>query len=89
MVDLDLPSTTPTKREPRYINDYENWDVVHCERFLDAAETNVIGRLIWVPDWQIIPSSFKRNWGDYCLLRQLTAVPPSEPEWVRSRLSTS
>lgn len=76
MVDLDLISTEPTELEPAYCQDNVNWETLQIEPFLDATESTLISRLIWIPDWPIIPSRLKRQWGDYCLLRQRMPAPP-------------
>lgn len=55
-------------REPDYIADKDNWDVVKCEPFLDAENTNILARIFWVPGLDVIPDKFKRKWGRHCLL---------------------
>lgn len=56
--------------EPNYIADTENWDVVKCLPFLDAGNTGLIPRMIWVPSWSFIPEKFQRKWGEHCLLQR-------------------
>ena len=70
LVDSRLPGTPPTTLEPDYISDTEHWETLKCVPFLDASQTHIIGRLLWIPDLPFIPASFRRKWGDYCLLRR-------------------
>lgn len=56
--------------EPDYIADEETWEVVHCEPFLDAADTHLLARALWVPDLEIIPDRLRRKWGEHCLLKR-------------------
>ena len=56
--------------EPDYVADTENWDVVKCEPFLDAASTHLLARVLWVPDWSPVPEKFRRKWGRHCLLQR-------------------
>lgn len=56
--------------EPDYIADEENWEVVKCEPFLDAARTHAAARAVWVPDLPFVPEKFRRKWGKHCLLRK-------------------
>ncbi|RYP62771.1 hypothetical protein DL769_007166 [Monosporascus sp. CRB-8-3] len=56
--------------EPDYIADTENWDVVKCEPFLDAASTHLLARVLWVPDSNLVPEKFRRKWGRHCLLQR-------------------
>lgn len=72
LVDSHLPGSTPTKLEPDYIADERNWEVLKCAPFLDASHTNILGRLFWIPDLPFIPSKYRRQWGEYCLLRRRT-----------------
>jgi alpha-1,2-mannosyltransferase len=68
MVDSYFPGTEPSPLEPNYINQTETWEKLSCKPFLDASRTGVIGRIGWVPDWDFIPSKYRRQWGEYCLL---------------------
>ena len=70
LVDSSFPSTKPTVQEPDYIADQQTWERVHCEKFLDVNSTPFLARMIWVPDWNVIPHQYRRQWGHYCLLRQ-------------------
>lgn len=65
--------------EPDYITDTENWEVVKCLPFLDASNTGLIPRTIYVPAWSFVPEKFQRKWGQHCLLqRRASASSPSE-----------
>lgn len=56
--------------EPDYIGATEKWEIVKCEEFLDAANTHVLARTLWIPDLAIVPDKFRRKWGRHCLLKQ-------------------
>ncbi|KAI1497252.1 Alg9-like mannosyltransferase [Biscogniauxia marginata] len=56
--------------EPDYVADNEHWEVVKCEPFLDARKTHFLARVLWVPDWEVVPEKFRRKWGKHCLLQQ-------------------
>ncbi|KAL7627339.1 mannosyltransferase [Parahypoxylon ruwenzoriense] len=56
--------------EPDYIADEENWEIVKCVPFLDAANTPLVARVLWIPDWEIVPESYRRKWGRHCLLQR-------------------
>lgn len=56
--------------EPDYIADSENWDIVKCVPFLDAANTSFLPRALWLPDWDVIPEKYRRKWGRHCLLQR-------------------
>ncbi|KOS22943.1 hypothetical protein ESCO_003996 [Escovopsis weberi] len=60
--------------EPDYIADAENWDIVKCVPFLDAAETHLLARTLWVPDLDVVPEKFRRNWGQHCLLQRKAGI---------------
>jgi alpha-1,2-mannosyltransferase len=70
MVDSSFPSSEPSPLEPYYISQTDIWEKLTCEPFLDASKTGTIGRIGWVPDWDFIPSKYRRQWGEYCLLRR-------------------
>lgn len=70
MVDSSFPSSEPSPLEPDYISQTDTWEKLTCEPFLDASNTGTIGRIGWVPDWDFIPSKYRRQWGEYCLLRR-------------------
>ncbi|ODA77903.1 hypothetical protein RJ55_06506 [Drechmeria coniospora] len=56
--------------EPDYMEDYDTWQVVKCEPFLDVASTHILARIIWIPDWDLVPEMFQRKWGRHCLLQK-------------------
>lgn len=72
MVDTQYPERTDPlpPSEPEYISDTETWDTLKCEPFLDAGQTHVLGRVLWLPDLPIIPERFRRKWGRHCLLQR-------------------
>jgi hypothetical protein len=70
LVDSRLPGSPTTALEPDYIADQQHWETLKCIKFLDASQTHILGRLIWIPDLPFVPERFRRKWGDYCLLRQ-------------------
>lgn len=69
-----LPSQVPSALEPAHVNDTRAWEHIHCEPFLDAGSTHTLGRLIWLPNLPAIPDKFRRQWGQYCLLRRRVAA---------------
>jgi len=71
-VDSDLPSWTPSAREPLYSQD-DNWQIVVCAAILDASSTSLLARIIWIPELPIIPRRYRRTWGRHCLLKQRKA----------------
>jgi alpha-1,2-mannosyltransferase len=70
LVDSYLPGSQSTQLEPRYLEDEKVWKKVSCAPFLDTARTTLLARTIWIPDLPIIPSRYRRQWGDYCLLQR-------------------
>ncbi|KAF2031917.1 hypothetical protein EK21DRAFT_99437 [Setomelanomma holmii] len=72
LVDSRLPSSSPTTLEPDYISDSAHWEKLKCVPFLDASETHLLSRLLYVPGLPFIPQKYRRKWGDYCLLRRRT-----------------
>lgn len=72
MVDTQYPERTDPlpPNEPDYVADEANWDIVKCEPFLDAANTHIVARTLWIPDMEIIPEKLKRKWGRHCLLQR-------------------
>jgi hypothetical protein len=46
------------------------WETIACRAFLDVGATHVLARTIWVPDLPFVPGSFRRRWGEYCLLKR-------------------
>lgn len=73
LIDARFPAAEDAEAsalEPDYAADADVWERIVCEPFLDAARTGVVGRLFWVPEWKSVPRSFRRQWGEYCLLRR-------------------
>ncbi|CAI6090089.1 unnamed protein product [Clonostachys chloroleuca] len=72
MVDTQYPLRTDPlpPNEPDYIANEEDWEIVRCEAFLDAANTHILGRTLWVPELSTIPDKFRRKWGRHCLLKR-------------------
>lgn len=70
LVDSHMPSTEITALEPNYIADMEHWERIRCLHFMDTAASGNLGRLGWLPDWDIIPAKYKRVYGEYCLLKR-------------------
>ncbi|TWU72761.1 mannosyltransferase [Metarhizium rileyi] len=72
LVDTQYPQRTDTlpPSEPDYISDEDTWEVVDCKWFLDAANTHILARTLWVPQLEIIPEKFRRKWGRHCLLQR-------------------
>ncbi|KAJ6116923.1 GPI mannosyltransferase [Penicillium capsulatum] len=70
LVDSYFPNREATELEPHYVLDEANWEPLSCASFLDTAQTGLLGRLIWVPDFPFIPEQFQRKWGQYCLLQR-------------------
>ena len=70
LVDSSFPGQATTEREPDYVHDESQWERLSCKDFLDTSQTGLLGRLVWVPDFPLIPDQFRRHWGQYCLLRR-------------------
>ncbi|EKD18667.1 Alg9-like mannosyltransferase [Drepanopeziza brunnea f. sp. 'multigermtubi' MB_m1] len=70
LVDTYYDNSTASVYEPHYVKDVENWDIVKCEKFLDAGKSHLLSRLIWVPDFSLIPEQYRRKWGAHCLLKK-------------------
>ncbi|KAK7748954.1 mannosyltransferase [Cytospora paraplurivora] len=61
--------------EPDYVADTEHWEIVKCLPFLDAGNTGLIPRMIWIPSWlSWIPEKYQRKWGQHCLLQQRALI---------------
>jgi alpha-1,2-mannosyltransferase len=67
---VDSQSRESNALEPDYISDTDKWEKLSCASFLDASDTHIIGRLLWVPDWPFVPHKYRRKWKQYCLLRR-------------------
>ncbi|RYC61856.1 hypothetical protein CHU98_g4363 [Xylaria longipes] len=72
LVDTQYPENTDPlpSHEPDYIADSDKWDVVKCERFLDASKTHLLSRVLWMPESDLVPEKYRRRWGRHCLLRR-------------------
>ncbi|KAF9890314.1 mannosyltransferase [Aspergillus nanangensis] len=70
LVDSSFSGRATTDLEPDYVHDEAQWEALACESFLDASQTSLLGRLIWIPDLPMVPDRFRRHWGEYCLLRR-------------------
>ncbi|KAI4109582.1 MAG: hypothetical protein LQ339_001695 [Xanthoria mediterranea] len=72
LVDSYFPNVIPSPLEPNYVEDNDTWEEMRCSAFLDASQTNFVGRILWIPDlepgkWTVV--DFKRP----------AAIP--YPEW--------
>lgn len=83
LVDSVFDSSQASSLEPHYAEDKHNWQVQECLPFLDAAQTGILGRLFWIPNTDLIPTRFRRKWGQYCLLK---AVPPRRDAETAAKL---
>ncbi|KAI0189725.1 Alg9-like mannosyltransferase [Xylaria flabelliformis] len=72
LVDTQYPENTEPlpPYEPDYIADGDKWDIVKCERFLDASKTHLLSRVLWMPESDLVPEKYRRRWGRHCLLRR-------------------
>ncbi|RMZ80095.1 hypothetical protein DV737_g3187, partial [Chaetothyriales sp. CBS 132003] len=70
LVDSSFPSASATDLEPDYAADEQMWERVKCLPFLDSAATAFAGRVVWLPDWSVVPVRWRRRWGEHCLLRR-------------------
>ncbi|KAI0866623.1 glycosyltransferase family 22 protein [Xylaria cubensis] len=72
LVDTQYPENTEPlpPYEPDYIADVDKWDIVKCERFLDASKTHLLSRVLWMPESDLVPEKYRRRWGRHCLLRR-------------------
>lgn len=78
LVDLDFPShPRESALEPRFIKQTGIWDTVYCQKFLDAANSPTLSRILWLPgqNWQN-----KNEYGDYCILRNRERAVKREGE---------
>lgn len=71
MVDSHFPSLSPSTLEPVYAQT-NDWKPLSCVPILDAGASNLLARVLWVPDLPFIPVRFRRVWGSHCLLRRRT-----------------
>ncbi|KAL8908713.1 MAG: hypothetical protein Q9207_000681 [Kuettlingeria erythrocarpa] len=70
LVDSHFPGVQPSEVEPNHVEDAGTWEEIQCSRFLDSSRTPLLGRIFWIPDLEVIPSRFRRQWGRHCLLRR-------------------
>lgn len=62
-----------TTLQPDFIGDSregKSWERLECRRFMDVPATYFLARIFWVPDWSVIPTRYRRQWGTYCLMRR-------------------
>lgn len=64
LIDADFPLRPWSPREPRFIQDEKNWEILDCEPILDTANSNRLSRAFFVPGARGLA------WGDYCLLKR-------------------
>ncbi|KAI9756423.1 MAG: hypothetical protein M4579_003845 [Chaenotheca gracillima] len=72
LVDSYFPGAEHSALEPNHIQDTKTWDQIACVDFLDASRTGLLGRMLWIPDLDLVPERFRRHWGQYCLLGRKT-----------------
>ncbi|KAH8123573.1 Alg9-like mannosyltransferase family-domain-containing protein [Trichoderma asperelloides] len=72
LVDTQYPARKAplSRREPDYIADKQHWEPLKCVDFLDAANTHILARTLWLPDIAAIPEKYQRKWGRHCLLQR-------------------
>lgn len=70
LVESWFPSEGVSELQPDRVHDEKKWEKVKCEKFLDQGSTGILGRLFWTPDAKWVPSVFRRQWGEYCLLER-------------------
>ncbi|KAF7587785.1 mannosyltransferase [Aspergillus hancockii] len=78
LVDSYFPGRAATELEPDYIHNEAEWEAVSCKDFLDASQTSLLGRMIWIPDLPGLPDQFRRKWGHYCLLRRRDIIAETD-----------
>ncbi|KAJ4485792.1 glycosyltransferase family 22 protein [Lentinula aciculospora] len=72
LIDVDFPShPSKSSQEPRYAIQNDVWERVECQPFLDAHNSPLLSRVLWLPGqkWRSM-----NTWGDYCLLRNRQLV---------------
>ncbi|KAJ3863018.1 glycosyltransferase family 22 protein [Lentinula novae-zelandiae] len=72
LIDVDFPShTSNSLQEPRYAVQTDVWERVECQPFLDARDSPLLSRVLWLPGqkWRSM-----NVWGDYCLLKNRQVV---------------
>ncbi|KAL7946125.1 glycosyltransferase family 22 protein [Trichoderma barbatum] len=72
LVDTQYPHRkgSVSRKEPDYIADKNHWEVVKCVEFLDAANTHLLARTLWIPEIDAVPEQYRRKWGRHCLLQR-------------------
>ncbi|EGN93107.1 glycosyltransferase family 22 protein [Serpula lacrymans var. lacrymans S7.3] len=76
LIDLDYPEhPSSSTYEPRYAMDEGIWERVSCLPFLDAANSPLLSRTLWMPGetWRNL-----NQYGDYCLLKNKALVGAKE-----------
>jgi hypothetical protein len=69
MIDLELPSSSVSRIEPKYSLDTDTWEILSSYKFLDAKKVNPLIRAFYVP-WL---SGKRDHYGKYFLLRNKKA----------------
>ncbi|KAJ4485060.1 glycosyltransferase family 22 protein [Lentinula edodes] len=72
LIDVDFPShPSNSLQEPRYAVQNDVWERVECQPFLDARNSPLLSRVLWLPGqkWRSM-----NVWGDYCLLKNRQVV---------------
>ncbi|KIM32271.1 glycosyltransferase family 22 protein [Serendipita vermifera MAFF 305830] len=78
LFDLDFPTNPRSSAvEQRFAPQKGIWDTVHCEQFLDAANSPTLSRILWIPgrSWWT-----KNEYGNYCMLRNRKRAARRENE---------
>ncbi|KAL6304798.1 asparagine-linked glycosylation 9 protein isoform a [Sparassis latifolia] len=76
LMDLDFPlHPVSSLHEPRYAADNATWERVKCKPFLDARNSWILSRTLWMPGsrWQE-----GNEFGDFCLLKHKKNVEKKE-----------
>ncbi|KAK2461410.1 hypothetical protein APHAL10511_005873 [Amanita phalloides] len=76
LIDVDFPMHPKySPLEPRYATDEATWERVACIPFLDAQNSQLLTRILWMPGkrWQ-----GQNEFGDYCLLKNKALVTRKE-----------
>ncbi|KAL8784248.1 MAG: hypothetical protein Q9213_004070 [Squamulea squamosa] len=74
LIDSQYPNHLPSTFEPSYIQDTDTWEELQCSAFLDSSQTAIIGRVLWIPDLEVVPTRYRRKWGRHCLLTRLITI---------------
>lgn len=61
-----MNTTLKDSAEPRYTIMSDAWSKIDCRAFLDAANSGLFGRSVWLPILKIDQGS----WGEFCLLKR-------------------